>query len=134
MKSAKERKMDKKRKAKEVSTRKSDASRKRRLDNKVKREAIHKINPDLKVTIVNGVTYTDDGINGKVAVEVINGKIKATKLDSDFICEYVDEDPVEPIIKVSTVKEIVEREGIISKIETKNKSAIQRLTDKLRGI
>ena len=70
MKSSKERKMDRKRRAKEVSASKSDASRQRRLDNKAKRIEIISINPHAKINIIDQETY----VNG-VKVEVINNKI-----------------------------------------------------------
>ena len=90
MKSSKERKHDKKNKQLEMSARKTERSRARRLDNKAKRDEIHAINPNLKITIVDGTIYTDDGINGKVAVEVIDNKIKAvTPADyDDAVVEY----------------------------------------------
>ena len=77
MRSSKERKHDKKRKQEEMNGVKTDRSRKKRLANKAKREAIHAINPNLKITIIDGVTYTDDGRNGSIAVEIMNGKIRA---------------------------------------------------------
>ena len=90
MKSSKDRTIKKKRRNKAMKVQKTEASRRKRLANKHKREAIHAINPDLKITIVDGVTHTDDGINGKVAVEVINGKIKTiTSADfDDAVVEY----------------------------------------------
>ena len=88
MRSAKDRTIEKKRRQKTTKVQKTEASRRKRLANKHKREAIHAINPDLKITIVDGVTHTDDGINGKVAVEVINGKIRAiTPADFDSAIE-----------------------------------------------
>ena len=75
MKSSKERKAERKRKAKEVSVRKSDMHRKRRLDNKAKRAEIHAIDPDIKVKIVDQVTYDDLGTE----IMVENGKIKTVE-------------------------------------------------------
>ena len=71
MKSSKERKMDKKSKHKALSVAKTEASRQRRLDNKAKRDAIHAIYSNIKVHIINQVTYNDDGIE----IKVENGKI-----------------------------------------------------------
>ena len=72
MKSSKERKMERKAKHKALSVEKTVKSRKRRLDNKAKRDEIHAINPDAKITIINGITY----MNG-VKVRVIHGQIKS---------------------------------------------------------
>ena len=110
MKSAKERKMDRKRKHKELGAAKTDKSRQRRLDNKAKREAIHKIDPDMKVKVIDQVTYDDLGTE----IMVENGKIKT----------------VEPEIVVAVDESEV---NVIEEIKAKNRSAIQRLTDKLRG-
>ena len=71
MKSSKERKMDRKTKHKVLSVAKSEASHKRRLDNKAKRDAIHVVDPDMKVKIINQVTYNYLGT--KIMVE--NGRI-----------------------------------------------------------
>ena len=75
MKSSKVRKMDRKKKAKEVSVRKSDIHRKRRLDNKAKRAEIHAIDPDMKVIIKDQITY--DHLGTEIMVE--NGKIKTVE-------------------------------------------------------
>ena len=75
MKSSKGRKMDRKKKAKEVSARKSDIHRKRRLDNKAKRAEIHAIDPDMKVIIKDQITY--DHLGTEIMVE--NGKIKTVE-------------------------------------------------------
>ena len=72
MKSSKERKMERKRKNKELSVAKSEASHKRRLDNKAKRDEIHAINPDMKVKVINQVTYNYLGTE----IMVENSKIK----------------------------------------------------------
>ena len=53
-KSAKQRKYNRKVTREQQSVKKTELSRARRLANKAKREAIHKINPNLKITIVNG--------------------------------------------------------------------------------
>ena len=71
MKSSKERKMDKKRKHKALSVAKSEASHKRRLDNKAKRAEIHAIDPDMKVNVINQVTHDEDGAE----IKIENGKI-----------------------------------------------------------
>ena len=115
MRTAKGRKHDKERKRKALSATRTDESRQRRLDNKAKRDEILNINPNLKITIVDGIIYTDDGINGKVAVKVIDGKIRSN-----------DNEP--EIFIASDEGEV----NVIEKIEAHNKSAIQRLTDRFR--
>ena len=75
MKSYKVRKMERKKKTKEVSARKSDIHRKRRLDNKAKRAEIHAIDPDMKVIIKDQITY--DHLGTEIMVE--NGKIKTVE-------------------------------------------------------
>ena len=109
MKSSKERKMDRKTKHKELGAAKTNKSRQRRLNNKAKRDEIHAIDPDMQIRIINQITY--DNLGTEVMVE--NGKIKT----------------VEPEILVAADEGEV---NVIEKIETRNKSALQRLTDKLR--
>ena len=122
MKAAKERKMDRKRKNKELSVAKTEESRQRRLGNKAKREEILNINPNLKITIVDGVTYTDDGINGKVAVEVIDGKIRSKELRkqvsiNDNELEVIEDDAA--IGKAIDVQIEKERLSVFSKFADK---------------
>ena len=71
MKSAKERKMDRKRNHKALAASKTDKSRQRRLDNKAKRDEIHAIDPDMKVRVINQVTHDEDG----AVIKIENGKI-----------------------------------------------------------
>ena len=71
MKASKERKMDRKRKHKALAVAKTVKSRQRRLDNKVKRDEIHAIDPSVKITIVNGIPYLHNE-NGDT-VELVNG-------------------------------------------------------------
>ena len=71
MKTAKERKMERKRKHKALAVTKTERSRKRRLDNKAKRDEIHAIDPSVKITIVNGIPYLHNE-NGDT-VELVNG-------------------------------------------------------------
>ena len=118
MKSSKERKMERKRKNKELSATKTVKSRQRRLDNKVKRDAIHAIDPDMKITVMNEKTYNKDGIE----VEIIDGKIVN-------VLELAIPEIFEPEIVVAADEGEV---NVIEKIETHNKSAIERLTDRLK--
>ena len=123
-KSAKQRKYNRKVTREQQSVKKTELSRARRLANKAKREAIHKINPNLKITIVNGVTYTDDGINGKVAVKIINGKIRSYDNEPEVI-KAADEDEVNVMQSNGNIgKEIdtqieKERLGVFSKFAGK---------------
>ena len=75
MKSSKERKMERKRRNKELSVVKTVKSRQRRLDNAAKRAEIHAIDPDIKVKVINQVTYDDLGTE----IMVENGKIKTVE-------------------------------------------------------
>ena len=112
MKASKERKMERKRTHKALAIAKTVKSRQRRLDNKAKRDEIHAIDPDMKIVVINEKTYDKDGIE----VQVIDGKIVN-------VLELAVPEIFEPgIVEVD----------VIEKIETKNRSAIQRLTDKLR--
>ena len=71
MKSSKERKMERKAKHKALAVAKTIKSRQRRLDNKARRAEIHDINPDIKVKVIDQVTYDEDG----AVIKVENGKI-----------------------------------------------------------
>ena len=127
MKASKERKMDRKRKHKALAVAKTVKSRQRRLDNKAKRDEIHAIDPDMKVNVVNQVAYNEFGNK----IEVVNNKIVSTADESDINFNEMAHDVS------SVLKSIVKQDGkytVIEKIETRNKSAIQRLTDKLKGI
>ena len=88
MKSSKERKMDRKTKHKALSVAKTEASRQRRLDNKAKRDEIHAIDPDMKVRVINQVTYDDNG----AVIKVENDKI--TKWLPLAIPEVFKSDPL----------------------------------------
>ena len=76
MRSAKERKMERKAKHKALAVAKTVKSRQRRLDNKAKRDEIHAINPDIKVKVIDQVTYDDLGTE----IMVENGKIKTVEI------------------------------------------------------
>ena len=114
MKASKERKMERKRKHKALAVAKTVKSRQRRLDNKAKRDEIHAIDPDMKVNIVNQVAYNEFGNK----IEVVNNKIVST---ADVLLEVFD---------AADEGEV----NVIEKIETRNKSAIQYLTNKLKRI
>ena len=72
MKLSKERKMERKTKHKALSVAKTEKSRQKRLDNKAKRAEIHAIDPDMKVKVINQVTYNYLGTE----ITVENNKIK----------------------------------------------------------
>ena len=116
MRSSKDRTIEKKRRNKTTKVQKTEASRARRVSNKHKRQEIYDIDPSLKVFVMNEKTYD---INGN-QIEVIDGKIKITT-------------PVDYEEAVIEYQEVVDNEAVIEKIETRNKSAFRRLTDKLRG-
>ena len=73
--SAKERTHERKRKRKAVSATKTDRSRTRRLANKAKRAAIHAIDPDIKVKVIDQVTY--DELGTELMIE--NGQVKCVE-------------------------------------------------------
>ena len=106
MRSAKVRKMDRKRRHKAQAVAQTEKSRQRRLDNKAKRAEIHAIDPDMKVKVINQVTYDDLGTE----IMVENGKIKTVEPE---ILLASDEGEV----NVMTVKEVMEREGMIAPVE-----------------
>ena len=110
MKSAKERKMDRKRKHKALGAAKTVKSRQRRLDNKAKRTEIISINSHAKIDIIDQETYVDG-----VKVEVIDNRIVPVSLEPEVVVA-ADEGEV----------------NVLEKIETHNKSAIQRLTDRFK--
>ena len=96
MKSSKERKMDKKRKHKALSVAKTETSRQRRLDNKAKRDEIHAIDPDMKVRVINQVTYDDLGTE----IMVENNKIKTVSKRFDQKLQ----DKIDEIKEIEAVK------------------------------
>ena len=98
MRSSKERKMERKRKHKEMSVVRTEKSRARRLANKAKRDEIHAIDPDAKIVIINQVPYIDD-----IEIDIVNNKIH----------------PVPPVIE----PEIIDKDK-----ETMDKYAIGEIT------
>ena len=110
MKGAKERKMDRKRKHKALGAAKTVKSRQRRLDNKAKRTEIISSNSHAKIDIIDQETYVDG-----VKVEVIDNRIVPVLLEPEVVIA-ADEGEV----------------NVIEKIESHNKSAIERLTDRFK--
>ena len=87
-KSAKTRKHNRKRARIELSARKTEVNRKRRLSNRVKRSAILDIDSNAKVKIIDQNTYIDGD-----RVEVVNGKIVPSALPEGAVkteCDYED--------------------------------------------
>ena len=121
MRSSKERKHDKKRKQDTMSVKKTERSRTRRLANKAKRAEIHNIDPDMKVIMIDQRIYDKHGTE----IEIVNNKLHfitdrlvdiledADPYVNDVKAEIVE---VKPVIKVSTVKEVMEKEGMFSKL------------------
>ena len=91
MKSSKERKMERKAKHKALAVAKTVKSRQRRLDNKAKRDKIHAIDPDMKVKVIDQVTYNEYGIE----IMVENGKIKCVPTVKVFNTEIEEVEAVE---------------------------------------
>ena len=79
MKSAKVRKMDRKAKHKALSIEKTVKSRQRRLDNKAKRDEIHAIDPNMKVRVIDQVTYNYLGTE----ITIENGIIRTVSKEFD---------------------------------------------------
>jgi hypothetical protein len=126
MRSSKDRTIEKKRRNKTTKVQKTEASRARRVSNKHKRQEIHDIDPSLKVFIMNEKTYDIHGTE----IEVIDGKIKPVLINGIYKLTDKSADYDEAVIEY---QEVLDNEAVIEKIETRNKSAFRRLTDKLRG-
>jgi len=84
MKSAKVKKMERKAKHKALAVAKTVKSRQRRLDNKAKHDEIHAIDPDMKVRVIDQVTYNEHDIE----IMVENGKIKAVEIFEPEVEEF----------------------------------------------
>ena len=114
MRSSKDRTIQKKRVNKANKIAKTERSRKHRIANKHRREEIHAIDPDMKVIVVNQKTFDQHGTE----IEVIDGKVRAV--------EPTDYDDAVEEYKVAI------EEPVVEKIKLKNKSALQRLTDRFK--
>ena len=116
MRSSKDRTIEKKRRSKAMKIQKTERSRKHRVANKHKREEIHTIDPDMKVVVINQKTFDQHGTE----IEIMDDKIRAV--------EPADYDDA-----VEEYKEIIEKEHqVVEEIKTKNRSALQRLTDRFK--
>ena len=147
MRSSKDRTIQKKRVNKANKIAKTEASRKKRIANKAKREEIHAIDPNLKVFIMNEKIYDIHGtevevIDGKIKPVIINGIYKLTEEKTDEMTKkygktFNIQDPSGKLNAdydeaVVEYQEVIDNDAVIEKIETRNKSAFRRLTDKLR--
>ena len=135
MRSSKDRTIEKKRRNKAMGAKRTEASRARRISNKHKRQEIHDIDPNLKVFIMNQKIYDVHGVE----IEVVDGKIKPVLING--IYKVNKENTYNPkkekllydsIIDEDDLMEEMQKEIVIENIETKNKSALERLTDRFR--
>ena len=130
MRSSKDRTIQKKRVNKANKIAKTERSRKHRIANKHRREEIHAIDPDMKVVIINQKTFDEYGTE----IEVIDGHIKAVELKPEIIkdtIEFADQNLSDFDSAVEEYKVVIE-EPVVEKIKLKNKSALQRLTDRFK--
>ena len=137
MRSSKDRTIEKKRRQQATGAKRTERSRARRVANKHRREEIHTINPDMKVIILNQKTFDEHGTE----IEVMNGKIRAAKLDDEIIKATMDfcKESVDYDDALIEYQEVVDKEHqqddiyrVVKEIKTKNKSALQRLTDRFK--
>ena len=110
MRSSKDRTIEKKRRNKAMGAKRTEQSRARRISNKHKRQEIHDIDPNLKVFIMNEKIYDVHGSE----IEVVDGKIKPVLING----VYEVNDKLDDIV--------------IEEIKNKNKSALERLTDRFK--
>ena len=118
MRSSKDRTIEKKRRNKAMGAKRTEQSRARRVSNKHKRQAIHDIDPNLKVYIMNEKIYDVHGTQ----IEVVNGKIKPVLVNGVYKLDNNDD----------FLMEEMQKEIVIDKINIKNKSALERLTDRFK--
>ena len=131
MRSSKDRTIEKKRRSKAMKVQQTERSRKKRLANKHKREAIHAIDPDMKVVVINQKTFDKHGTE----IEVMDGKVRAAKLDDEIIKATMDfcNQPADYDDAVTEYQDVIDKEHpVIEEIKTENRSALQRLTDKFK--
>ena len=131
MRNAKGRTIEKKRRSKAMKVQQTERSRKKRLANKAKRAEIHAIDPDMKVIVVNQKTFDKHGTE----IEIMDGKIRAAKLDDEIVKATIDfcNEPADFDSAVVEYQEVIDKEHqVVEEIKTKNKSALQRLTDRFK--
>ena len=117
MRSAKERTIERKRRTKETGAKRTEQSRARRISNKHKRQEIRDIDPNLKVYIMDERIYDVHGVE----IEVVDGKIKPVLINGIYKLDDNDD-----------LMEEMQKEIVIENIKTKNRSALERLTDRFR--
>ena len=114
MRSAKVRKMDRKAKHKAQAVAQTAKSRQRRLDNKAKRAEIHAIDPDIKVKVIDQVTYDEDGNKITVYDNSLSITSSTLKTSEDF-----DQKLQDRIEEVEAVIGTVDSESKFKKIINK---------------
>ena len=127
MRSSKDRTIEKKRRNKAMGAKRTEQSRARRISNKHKRQEIHDIDPSLKIYIMNERIYDVHGveievIDGKIKPVLVNGVYKVTDKSEVINVDYDNDDLMEEM----------QKEIVIENIKTKNRSALERLTDRFR--
>ena len=135
MRSSKDRTIEKKRRHKAMGAKRTEESRARRISNKHKRQAIHDIDPNLKVFIMNQKVYDVHGteievVDGKIKPVLVNGVYKVNKENT-----YNPEEEklfYDSIIDEDDLTEEMQKEIVIDKIKNENKSALERLTDRFK--
>ena len=80
MRSSKDRTIEKKRRHKATTSRRTEESRARRISNKHKRQEIHDIDPNLKVYIMDEKIYDVHGTQ----IEAVDGKIKPVLINGIY--------------------------------------------------
>ena len=120
MKSAKERKMDRKRKHKALGAAKTVKSRQRRLDNKAKRTEIISINSHAKIDIIDQETYVDG-----VKVQVVDNRIVPVLSEPEVIVA-ADEGEVNVMVEAEKGK------AIDAQVEKERIGMFNKLADRFR--
>ena len=121
MRSAKVRKMDRKAKHKAQAVAQTAKSRQRRLDNKAKRNEIHAIDPDMKVIVIDQVTYNYLGTE----ITVENGVIRA-------VSEDFDQKLQDKIKEIETVEVFDAEVEEVEAVEVDDIGKFQKLVNKWR--
>ena len=121
MRSAKVRKMDRKAKHKAQAVAQTAKSRQRRLANKAKRAEIHAIDPDMKVKVIDQVTYNYLGTE----ITVENGVIRA-------VSEDFDQKLQDKIKEIETVEVFDAEVEEVEAVEVDDVGKFQKLVNKWR--
>ena len=162
MRSSKDRTIEKKRRNKAMGAKRTELSRARRVSNKHKRQEIRDIDPNLKVFIMDEKIYNVHGtqievVNGKIKPVLVNGIYELAEEKTDEMTKkygktFNIQNPAGGLDKENTynaesdggrsINDQVEKErlGVINKLDNeviegikiKNKSALERLTDRFK--